>query len=102
MAVVKPNVAVAIPDLVGRSFDFWGDGGCTAIVAKVGGGAAVVSGGRFLKPFPGAGGLDWSGAPMEGVQDRNQVRGGGEAGFFAAGQTPSLVVPGASHMVKKR
>jgi hypothetical protein len=57
--VVKPNVAIAIPDLVGESFDLFGDGGCTAIVAKVGGGAAVVGGGGVLKPFPGAEGLDW-------------------------------------------
>ena len=56
---MKPNVAIAIPDLVGESFDLFGDGGCTAIVAKVGGGAAVVGGGGVLKPFPGAEGLDW-------------------------------------------
>jgi hypothetical protein len=56
---VKPNVAIVIPDLVGKSFDFWGDGGRTAIVAKVGGGAAAMGGGGILKPFPGVGGLDW-------------------------------------------
>jgi hypothetical protein len=59
MAMVRPNVAVAIPDLVGESFDFFGDGGCEAIVAKVGGGAAAVSGSGVVKPFPGVGGLDW-------------------------------------------
>jgi hypothetical protein len=58
MAVVKPNVAIAIPHLVGESFDFLDDGGHTAIMAKVGGGAAVVDGGGVLKPFPGVGGLD--------------------------------------------
>jgi hypothetical protein len=59
MAVVKSNVAVAIPDLVGESFDlFWG-WGRSAIVAKVGGVAAAVGGGGVLKLFPGAGGLDW-------------------------------------------
>ncbi len=59
MAMVKPNVAIAIPYLVGESFDFLGDRGRTAIVAKVGGGAAVVDAGGVLEPFPGAGGLDW-------------------------------------------
>jgi hypothetical protein len=34
MAVEKPNVAVAIPDFVEKSFDLFGDGGCAAIVAK--------------------------------------------------------------------
>jgi hypothetical protein len=56
---VKPNVAVAIADLVGESFDLFGDRGCVAIVAKEGGGAAVVGGGRVFEPFPGVGGLDW-------------------------------------------
>ncbi len=28
-------------------------------MAKVGGGVAIVGGGGVLKPFPGAGGLDW-------------------------------------------
>jgi hypothetical protein len=59
MAVVKPNVAVAIPDLVGESFDFGGDGGHKAIVGKVGGGAAAVGRGEVLEPFPGARSLDW-------------------------------------------
>jgi hypothetical protein len=106
-AMVKPNVAIAIPDLVGQSFDLFGDGGCATIVAKVGGGAAVMGGDGGLKPFPGAGSLDWRisridvggldrslavvGARFpwgvfvlvrpcaaEGVQDRDQVRRGGE------------------------
>jgi hypothetical protein len=58
MAVVKPNVAVAIPDSVGESFDLFGDGGCVAIVAKEGGDAAVVGGGGILEPFPGVGGFN--------------------------------------------
>ncbi len=58
-AVVKPNVSIAILDMVGESFDLFGDGGPAAIVVKVGGGAAVVGGGGVLKPFPGAGCLDW-------------------------------------------
>jgi hypothetical protein len=59
MAEMKPNVAVAIPDLVRDSFDLFGDGGCGAIVAKEGVGAAVVGGGGVFEPFPGAGGFDW-------------------------------------------
>jgi hypothetical protein len=58
MALAKPNVAVAIPDLVGESFDFEGDRACAAIVAKEGGGTAV-GGGGVLAPFSGVGGLDW-------------------------------------------
>ncbi len=42
MAVVKANVAIAIPDLVGESFDLFGGVGCASIVAKEAGGAAVV------------------------------------------------------------
>ncbi len=37
----------------------FGDRGCTAIVAKEGGGAAVVGGGMVFEPFPGAGGFNW-------------------------------------------
>jgi hypothetical protein len=59
MTLVKPNLAVAIPDSVGESFDLFGDGDRAAIVTKVGDGAAVVGGGGVLGPFPGAGGLDW-------------------------------------------
>jgi hypothetical protein len=59
MAVAKPNVAVAIPDSLGVSFDCFRDGGHTAIVAKVGGAAAAVGRGGVLEPFPGVGGLDW-------------------------------------------
>ncbi len=57
--MVKPNVAIAIPDSVGESFDLFGDGGCVAIVAKDRCGAAVMGGGGVLGPFPGVGGLDW-------------------------------------------
>ncbi len=46
--MVKPNINVDIPDLVGESFDFFWDGDRAAIVAKVGGGAAVVGGGGVL------------------------------------------------------
>jgi hypothetical protein len=53
------DVAIAIPDLVGESLDLFGDGGHAAIVAKVGGNAAVAGRGGVLEPFPGAGGLDW-------------------------------------------
>ncbi len=34
MAEVNPNEAVAIADLVGESFNSFGNGGCAAIVAK--------------------------------------------------------------------
>jgi hypothetical protein len=107
MAVVKPNVAVAIPNLVGESFDFGGDGGHAAIVAKVGGSAAAVGGGGVLEPFPGVGGFDWRISRIdvggldgslgvvgvhyswgvfvlvrpcaaEGLRDHNQVQGGEE------------------------
>ncbi len=57
--MVKQNVAIAIPDLVGESFDLFGDGGCAAIVAKEGGGAAVLGRGGVLEPFPGVGGFNW-------------------------------------------
>ncbi len=57
--MVTPNVAIAIPDLVGESFDLFGDGGHAAILAKEGGGVAVVGRGGVLEPFPGAGGFDW-------------------------------------------
>jgi hypothetical protein len=104
MAKVKPNVAVAIPDLVGESFDLFGDGGQVVIVAKARGGAAVIGRGGVFEPIPGAGGFDWRISKIdvggldgslvvvgacfpwgvfvlvcpcaaEGVQDRNQVRG---------------------------
>ncbi len=58
MAKVKPSVTVAIPDLAGESFDLFGDGGCTEILAKKGGGAAVVGRGGVFEPFPGAEGFD--------------------------------------------
>jgi hypothetical protein len=128
--VAKPNVAVAIPDSLGVSFDCFGDSGHTAIVAKVGGATAAVGGGGVLEPFSGVGGLDrrisridvggsdrslgfveahfpWGvfvrvrPCAAEGVQDRDRVRGGGGAGFFAAGWTPSLIVPGVSSIWSK-
>jgi hypothetical protein len=45
--------------LSGEGFDLFGDGGRMAIVAKEGGGAAVVGRGGFLEPFPGTGGFNW-------------------------------------------
>ncbi len=57
--MVKANVAVAIPDLVGESFDLFGDRGHSAIVAKEAGGVTVMGGGEILEPFPGVGGFDW-------------------------------------------
>jgi hypothetical protein len=59
MVDVKPNVVAAIPDLVGESIDLFGDRGCVGIVAKEGGGAAVLGRGGVFKPFPGAGGFNW-------------------------------------------
>jgi hypothetical protein len=108
---MKPYVAIAIPDSVGESFDFFGDGGREEIVAKEGGGAAVVGRGGVFEPFPGAGGFNWRisrisaggldrslavvgahfpwgvfvlvcACAAEGVQDRNQVRGGEELTFL--------------------
>ena len=128
--MVKANVAVAIPDLVGESFDLFGDRGHSAIVAKEAGGVTVMGGGEILEPFPGVGGFDWRISRIEvggldgslgvveacfpwgmfvlvrpcaaeGVRDRDQVQGGGGAVFFTAGWTPLSVVPGASSIWMK-
>ena len=49
MTMVKPNVAVTILDSVRESFDLFGDGDCAAILAKEGGGAAVMGGGYWVR-----------------------------------------------------